>query len=131
MENFPQWCLQSTSSWKNVGRWQPTYSEFKPASIATTIGVMSIEFQLSNQRLQTMAQSLVATLPSVPVHNHLTTHPPMQSKGILPQLQALRASTTNHQLSIIIKATTYTMNSSFIGSHGFYLLSILYIYIYH
>ena len=48
----------------------------------------AIEFQLSKQLLQAIAQSFVATLPSLVAHNHLIDHTQMHNGGTLPQLQA-------------------------------------------
>ena len=58
------------------------------ASIATDMGAAAVEFQLSNQHIHGIAQSLVTTLPSLLAHNHFTIHMLMLNGGILPQHQA-------------------------------------------
>ena len=40
-------------------------------SITMVMEAMAMKFQLSNQHLQVIAQSLDATLPRLPTHNHL------------------------------------------------------------
>jgi hypothetical protein len=92
------------------------------ANIAPAMGTMTMEFPLSNQLLQAIEQSLVATFPSLPAHNHSNSHPPMHNGQTLPQLQTVQVFTTHHQPTIITKATTYTMNSSLIGLHQWLIL---------
>ena len=62
------------------------------ASIATAMGAMAMEFQLANQHLRRIAQSLVTTLPSLLAHNHSIAHPQMHNGG------AQASSTNSHHL---------------------------------
>lgn len=111
---------------KNAWRQQHTL-KVQTTSIATAMGAMAIGFQLSNQCLQVIAQSLAAILPSLlALNRHCTIY-----GGMLPQLQAPLGFHNLYQPTIITKATTYIMNSSLIGSHQRLIrLALCTIYIY-
>ena len=99
--------------------------EVQTASITTVVGAMTVDFQLSNQLLQSIVQPFAATLPSLPIHNNSTTPPPpctMEEHYLISK--PLRASTTHHQPTIT-KATTSIMNNFLISSYQWLILLAL------
>lgn len=57
-------------------------------SIITTMGVLGMEFQLTNQQLQAIAQTLATIISSLPAPSHSIAHPSMHKGGAQLQLQA-------------------------------------------
>lgn len=98
-----------------------THSKYKPQ--ASAIGAMTMEFQLSNQRLQVIAQTLGA-LPGLPAPHHLTA----SSSYVYRKSATSSTSSPAHMLSLTIhiKATTHIMNSFVLISYQCNILFFVY-----
>jgi hypothetical protein len=114
IENIPL-SVYNQSQHKQMRGGSNIHSKVHITTIASTMGAMAIDIQLSNQRLQVIAQSLPIILPSLMAHNHSAANV-LYNEGTLPHLQAPLGFHNSHQPTIITKATTYIKKSSFTSS---------------